>query len=317
MSVSCMNDFGAPTRKCESWQEVVECLESFPAPETSIDSEGHVSWPSWVFRGLATSKFELEPSIERRGRSMSMRWSGLELLVSDEFKARAGVHLRPSEMPHDELSWLALMQHYSVPTRLLDFTWSPYVAMYFALRQRDHCDAQRHDGRRYVRIWAVDSAAVNRRFEQVADHAVGRDRAGRRSHADLLSYADTARDRIERQISLRSLIETSMHAKDEQRTELERKGAVVGLSPPEFNPRLANQQGYFLLNCAEGLAFQESLEKMMAGESDWYRVYDIAASLGDEIEKRLFQMNIQEQSLFPDLQGLSGFIQQRIRLHWS
>jgi len=36
-----------------------------------------------------------------------------------------------------------------------------------------------------------------------------------------------------------------------------------------------------------------------------------------EIEDRLFQLNIHEQSLFPDMEGLSGLIRQRVRLHWT
>ena len=47
------------------------------------------------------------------------------------------------------------------------------------------------------------------------------------------------------------------------------------------------------------------------------QAFDIPVVLLPEIETRLFQMNIHEQSLFPDITGLAGLIKQRIRLHFS
>ena len=89
--------------------------------------------------------------------------------------------------------------------------------------------------------------------------------------------------------------------------------------PPSSNPRLASQQGLFLFNGAEHLVFEQSLVKMMgsSGHEKWCRAIDIPIGLLAEIETRLFQMNIHEQSLFPDVAGLAGLIKQGIRLHWS
>jgi hypothetical protein len=66
----------------------------------------------------------------------------------------------------------------------------------------------------------------------------------------------------------------------------------------------------FLFNCAQLLTFKESLFKMMQPCSGWCRTFDIADSAISEIEQRLFQMNIHEQSMFPDMEGLAGLIRQ-------
>ena len=74
----------------------------------------------------------------------------------------------------------------------------------------------------------------------------------------------------------------------------------------------------FLLNCAEGLSFNESLVRMMQPCTDgWCKTFDIDVGATSEIESRLFQSNIHEQSLFPDMEGLAGLIRQKVRLHWK
>jgi hypothetical protein len=51
--------------------------------------------------------------------------------------------------------------------------------------------------------------------------------------------------------------------------------------------------------------------------SGWFKTFDVAAGAISEIEQKLFQMNIHEQSLFPDMEGLAGLIRQKTRLHWK
>jgi hypothetical protein len=119
--------------------------------------------------------------------------------------------------------------------------------------------------------------------------------------------------------SRRRLVNDVLETTGTFRSTLREQGCVCVALPPSFNPRLASQQGVFLLNGSEELTFEGSLLKMMgsSGHENWCRAFDIPADLLSEIEGRLFQMNIHEQSLFPDMAGLAGLIKQKIRLHFT
>jgi len=304
-------------RRYSSWADIAKSLEEeFTPPEVTIDGEGDVIKKAWVFRGLKSACYELKPAIEREAQSKSMEWPALELLVSSEFKSRARMHLNALSVPEDELSWLALMQHYAVPTRLLDFTYSPFVALYFAVRNSPESKCG-------VRVWAIDAEAVNRRFTAIAQQALVEERkreGKRRSGRVGLTIADqrTNRDSMTTEIDeLRKLIAELLSYPRTCRGDLQRQGCVCAASPPALNLRLASQQGAFLLNCAEDRSFNESLIKMMEPCSGWYKIFDLDAGAISEVEQRLFQMNIHEQSLFPDMEGLAGLIRQKIRIHWK
>jgi hypothetical protein len=97
----------------------------------------------------------LESSIERLRKSYSNSFKlEAEDYVRKEFKRRAHHYLQHLPEDSEDLEWLALMRHHGAPTRLLDWTRSPYVATFFAL-------AEAREEQVSV-VWAVDIQAVKR-----------------------------------------------------------------------------------------------------------------------------------------------------------
>src|ERR1700733_10672187 len=152
---------GSPLRpdivKVTNWQMIANDLLKFPPPTLTLDDDGELLRNAWVFRGVSSAEFKLEPGIERCAVRTPLKWPALEIDISEDFKSRANLYLAPPS--GGELGWLALMQHYGIPTRLLDFTFSPFVGLYFAVKPSGR--ASRQETPEFTRLWAIDSNAVH------------------------------------------------------------------------------------------------------------------------------------------------------------
>lgn len=101
------------------------------------------------FRGHCKSEYTLLPSLARDDKAVER-----EIILSKKFKQNA--YSFRQNPPRDEWEWLFLMQHFGVPTRLLDWTESPLVALYFAVNDLD----QNHD-QKNGDIWAILPSKYN------------------------------------------------------------------------------------------------------------------------------------------------------------
>lgn len=92
----------------------------------------------WAFRGHEDADWTLVSSLTRRLRHFSpdvALWPLREERAMRIFRRKAHIHALEREALHDDLRCLALMQHHGAPTRLLDFTKSPFVAAFFAFER--------------------------------------------------------------------------------------------------------------------------------------------------------------------------------------
>lgn len=93
---------------------------------------------SWAFRGQAEDHWPLYSALSRYLLAFGVHpdaWYKQERRMLRIFRRKA--HLLLDHLPDDQdsFAWLALMQHHGAPTRLLDFSWSPFVASFFALER--------------------------------------------------------------------------------------------------------------------------------------------------------------------------------------
>jgi hypothetical protein len=113
-------------------------------------------YPAPWFRGHGDTTWKLDPSqfrVTRRHGGIGADWYNESTLLS-EFKYRAPFYLHSGLSPRDDWEWLFLMQHYGLPTRLLDWTESPLIALHFALRDnRGSSDAS---------VWMLDPWWLNK-----------------------------------------------------------------------------------------------------------------------------------------------------------
>src|SRR5271166_5372625 len=106
-----------------SWAEFVS--------EMALDDAAN-----WIFRGQSDASRTLSTTLQRALKKRHVEDPSYRAHVENSsigfFKDRSRLHLPNTPDEQDILGWLALMQHYGAPTRLQDWTLSPFVAAYFA-----------------------------------------------------------------------------------------------------------------------------------------------------------------------------------------
>lgn len=92
--------------------------------------------PGYMYRGVSNASYPLIPKVARDWHLTPNLLSFVEQHMLDHFKIRAMPYLQ--DRPGSIWEWLAVAQHHGMPTRLMDWTRNPLVALYFACRENSY-----------------------------------------------------------------------------------------------------------------------------------------------------------------------------------
>ena len=150
-----------------TFAELLEAVEEFQS----------ISSNSW-YRGCRNQGHTLKPTLYRHKTKTKIdEIALLETNLTTRFVQRSLPFLQRSLT--DEWDKLFLMQHYGVPTRLLDWSENPFVAIYFALVSASEPKATD------ASIWMCDPVAWN---QAALDHISFKGGVLDQSHTVLRAY---------------------------------------------------------------------------------------------------------------------------------
>jgi FRG domain len=114
----------------------IEIMDMTASTMTELEDFAR-TYKSWFFRGHRCPEWKLETSLERASRRLGVDQIKYEKVICGEFKRHVHSYLPRVPENLDTIEWLSLMQHYGAPTRLLDFTQSFWIALFFAIEEAE------------------------------------------------------------------------------------------------------------------------------------------------------------------------------------
>ncbi|WP_367376554.1 FRG domain-containing protein [Hafnia alvei] len=240
-----------------SIEDLLNILGSFECGENDFWYRGQSDF-SW---GLNPGFFRLKGNVSESTLLMRFKQTAAQLI---------------SSTPKESFDWMFLMQHYGLPTRLLDWSESPLIGLYFAVENINQHDK---DGS----LWILNPIKLN---------AISRIQ----SHKEDF-FIPSFEDEVLNNYTLESV--RSGH----QNVSL----LPIAIIATRNNPRIQAQLGVFTVHHTEN----ETIEKAVTHPNHFLKI-KIPAEAKNKLKKQLSMLGYSRFQIFPELSSISDVIKERM-----
>ena len=254
-------------KKPNSFTEFVDIIEKLK------DRSPSQLW----YRGCGKSKYNLTPRLYRptTKKKRIEELANIEIQLMTRFRQRGiPFHNRSLE---DDWDALFFMQHYGIPTRLLDWTENPFIALYFAVMSAQFEISEMGMRFKYpAAVWVLDPACWNR-------HAL--------KH---MTYDQ----------GILSTIDGPMKAYKPSSTSDDLGELPVALYGAHNSPRIVAQRGVFIIFGKNMLPLEKLYQKNGFPKDCLFKII-LSKRILPKMRQSILNHGITESVVFPDLEGLA------------
>jgi hypothetical protein len=241
-------------------------IKSIADLTTALREQEQTNEVIW-FRGTSSSAYKLIPSLARITNGFAA-----EMMLIKRF-----IQETPNvDRPRTEWEWLFLMQHHGVPTRLLDWTESPLVGLYFAVESNVDIDGT---------LWCLLPHKLNEHSSATFDFPL---------ELPSFDFLSQENDPVVNYLPTRVSHKMGPALKP------------IAAIAPRVNPRIHAQHGVFTISHREPTPIEE------VGTADHIWRLIIPADAKAELRSELAYLRFTRLTLFPDLDSVAAIVKHEV-----
>ena len=232
----------------------------------------------YVYRGLPDAGYAMVTSLRRNCKHLAKELEGPILKNFTKYAAFEETSREGRSIEGSVWRQMMLGQHHGLPTRLLDWSHSPLIALHFAMTENDMDAMEDHD----CAVWRIDMAELATKLPESF-----------RREADRLKTVVFTVDMMDRCAPTTALYDSEMG-----------DSAMAVIEPPSSDPRIVTQYSFF---SAVPMGM-DSIEGFLDRHTENTVKYVISRELRWRVRDMLDEFNMSERIVYPGLDGLTRWI---------